>query len=443
VPSNSQYTLTVTQTQAGGSTQSAQFNYYFDTTAAISVSSFTTALHSSTTSTQICGIWVTGQNVYLTATTTVANLGNYFFNSTRILQYNSGTNTTYETGIGNVTTTKTTTLVSPTTVTNAGAAITYTNSSYITAIPSTTVTAYNPVNTTAQNTSAAINAILDQPSITLVNSFISVLSSTSLTTTPSYGYRIYSGVPASGNVPAVNYLSNNTAYSTLTAFNNTWDLTSTTNGSSFNGTQELLIANGAFRTSDITYAKNYNGNKYVTGGIVYTMTGPNYLSLGSTGYRYASFAWRMQSAPASPGCQTLNFILTGGNLNVVNTLLYADSGTNKILIYFRLEDVTKPATFASGGLNSYWISANDNTLTGASSGNYYTAPSNPTWQAGTMSYSPSSGTSLSSVTVSAQLPYSLVSTNPDMPNLCLYVRIGLPMAVTNVYLSSIQVNLTT
>jgi len=442
VPATTQYTLTVTQTQAGGTTLSTPFNYYFDTTAAISVSSFTTALHTSTTSTQICGIWVTGQTAYLTATTGVTNLGNYFFNSTQILQYNSGTNTTNEIGIGNISAASKTGggLSASLSVSNTGAAITYTNSAYTTSIPATIVTAYNPAGASSTRASTTIPIIMDQLTLTLVNSFITVLSSTSLTTSSSYGYRIYSGVPASGNVPATNYLSANAAYTTLTAFSNAWDLTNSNIGG-FNATQELLIANGAFRTRDTSYGKSYIGFQYVTGGTVNTMSGPNYTSLGSTGYRYASFAWRMQSAPSPPGCQTLNFVLTGGSLNVINSLLYADSGTNKILIYFRLESITAPGTFTSGGLNSYWISANDNTLTGASSGNYYTAPSNPTWQAGTMSYDPVSGASLGSVTVSAQLPYSLVSTNPNMPNLCLYVRIGLPMAVTGVYLSNIQVNL--
>ena len=247
-------------------------------------------------------------------------------------------------------------------------------------------------------------------------------------------------------MPAVNYLSGSTAYSTLTAFSNTWNLTSTTNGSgpTYDGTQELLIANGAFRTSDTNYAKDYNTNKYVTGGTVNTMTGPNYSSLGS-GYRYVSFAYRINSLSANSN--NINFELNGGNLNIVNSLLYADSGgANQILVYFRFEDVSNPTSFISGGLNSYWVSANDNALASGAVGsaNYYTIPgSKIPYYSGTIAFTPTTGTSLTSVTIRAQTPYLLSTANPNITNVCCYLRIGLPMNVTGVNLSSVRTYLST
>ena len=442
IPSSSQYTLTVTQTQAGGSTSPFNFNYYLDTTASLSVTSFTTGLHTSTQSIQICGIWITYGTVKLTATTTVNNLGNYFFNSSKILQY-SGTyvSISNETGIGNVTTTKATTLVSPTTVTNSGTAISYTNTSYATQIGSITVTAYNPVNTIASNTSAAISAILDQPSYNLYSTFKTSASAAIISTSVTTGYRVYSGITQAGtSVP--NYLNGGTtAYSTI-AFDNTWSLINNNNTGGYDGTQELLIANGAFRTSDTNYAINYANYKYVTGGSVNSGSGQfNYSTISSSGYRYVTFAWKVDTA-LSGSNGYLNISLSGNNLNVVNTLLYANSGgTNKILIYYRVEDTDALITFTSNNSSTYWVNANENatdplTNNGSvSASNYFTVPANkyPYYSSPTI-------TQPATTIIKTALPFPLSTSTTGLTSgkIYIYVRIGLPMNIANVYLTNVQ-----
>jgi len=434
VASSSLYTLYVYQTQAGGTTYTTEFPFYFDTYSSPEVTSFTTAiLPSGTTSIQVCGIWIIYGTINLTSTTIVKNLGNYFYNYTRILQY-SGTTTTTEVGIGNVTSTKTTTLVSPTTITNTGAAVSYSSAIYLTSIPSITVTAYNQIGNTATGSSSAISAILDQPTYTLYSNLKSSIVDAILTTSASYGYRVYSGVAQSGtNVP--NYLYNgSTAYSSV-PFSNSWDLTvsSITSGSNtYDGTQEILIANGALRTSDTNYAKSYTSYYYSNG-----LNTVNYSGISSSGYRYVTFAWKV-STTLSGSNTRINISLGANNLFLVNSLLYADSGgNNQVLVYYRVEDMGALSTFTSNNASTYWVSVNDNATSSNNNGpvsgsNYYSVPGNnkPYYS------SPTSTTSL--ITAGLPLALSTNTTGLSSGNIYVYVRIGLPMNISTTYLNSVE-----
>jgi len=435
-PSNLQNTLTVTQYQASVSSASSSFAFYFDTYTNPSVTSFTTTINANsgkTTSIQICGIWITYGTVYLNATTIANNLGNYFYNSTQLLRYN-GTSNTFETGITNVTTSKTTVLASPTRFSNTNGPVNYTSIYYETTVPSISVTAYNQIGNTATGYSSAINMILDQPTYNLYSLLKSNINSAVITTASSYGLRVYSGVPLSGtNIP--NYLNGGTtAYSTL-PFMNSWSLVNNSNTGNYDGTQELLIANGAFRTSDNNYAKSYTLNYYSNNSGSVLQNTLDYTNIGTTGYRYMTFAWKV--SPTLSGSNTKLNIAFSGSLSIVNSLLYADSGTNKVQVYYRVEDTAAISSFTSNNASTYWISANDNATDSTNNGpvsgsNYYVIPGN-----NKPYYSPPT---ISSGLITTGLPIALSTNTTGLTNgnIYIYVRIGLPMSVSSCYISSIQ-----
>ena len=104
-------------------------------------------------------------------------------------------------------------------------------------------------------------------------------------------------------------------------------------------------------------------------------------------------------------------------------------------MFFRVEDATNSTTLnlTSSSVSTYWISANDNTgLAGAASANnYYVVPSSnaPYY------ISPTITQNGNNITSSVRMPFSL-STNlasVTSGNVYIYVRLGLPMNVTNNY----------
>jgi predicted acyltransferase (DUF342 family) len=460
IPSSSQYTLTLTQTQAGGSSYyNNSFSYYFDTYATPSVSSFTTAIYpNSTLSIQICGIWILYGTAKLTATTVVNNLGNYFYNSTQILKYGGSTDTT-ETGIANIPVSSKTDgkLATTVTVTNTGAAVTYAIASYATSIPLITVTAYNAIGSTATNRSAAINVIFDQPSYNLNNLFPTAISGTNAalsngSVNASYGMRVYSGTPLTGSYapsylfstsPADPYYSN--------PFNHAWNLTSASNSFSsktYDGTQELLMANGAFRTSDGAYAKNYANNKYVFNNTVNDGASQfNYSTISSTGYRYMTFAWKVSITDAN-AYAFLNIVLNNtSGISVNDNLIYGSDGTSKIILYYRFEDstsLTLPTDTTPNYMGTWWISANnsstdDGSFTAGqySAGQAYIIPNNYPWRpAGSVL------NTISSPKITSKISVPVTLTTGNTGSLYAYVRIGLPMANANSSVGSVQAFLT-
>jgi hypothetical protein len=91
-------------------------------------------------------------------------------------------------------------------------------------------------------------------------------------------------------VPSYLY-GGSTSYKTI-PFNNAWSLVNSSNTGGYDGTQELLLANGAFRTSNTNYATSYTSYNYSTGSAVAQNT-VNYTSLGSSGYRFMTFAQKV------------------------------------------------------------------------------------------------------------------------------------------------------
>jgi predicted acyltransferase (DUF342 family) len=434
--SNQQSTVRLVQKQtgSGGSTSSTTYNFYYDTLSGPPNTMTTQHYLNGTTSSaavQISGIWVLQGTISLTANTTVSNMGTYFYTPNNLLQYNSST-TQYETTLANLSPNSDSNITdgafnSSISFSNTG--ITYSNAAYATSIPFTT-TAFNALTASNSATASAssISAILDTPSYTLINStFKTSISAASMTTSSSSGFRVYSGVVQSGkNIPTYLY-NGTTAYYTV-PYSNAWSLVNSSNSELYDGTQELMVANGKIISYSATNMISYSGYNYGST----SSNSLNYSGISTTGYRYATFAWRVSSSLSGTN-QTLNIVLNGVSNSANNgSLLYADS-TNKLALFFRVEDSSN-LTLSSSAISTYWISANDNTgLAGAASANnYYLVPSdnNPYYISPTITNGSSS-----TITVSVKMPFSL-STNLSAVsggNTYIYVRVGLPMNVTNEY----------
>lgn len=429
--SNSQSTVSLIQNQknGGATTSTTTFNYYYDTLAGTPTSVTTQHYLNGTQSaaaSQISGVWILNGNagISITGNTTAANMGQYFYPTGTVVSYSTGAT---ESNLTNLVAGSTTSGAFNSSISFSNTGLSYTNASYASTIPFT-ATAYNILGASSAATATAIAAVIDYPSYNLINSVFATSIAT-MTTSNAAGYRVYSAPPqTSTNIPTCLY-NGTTRYSTV-PYSNSWSLTSE-NNSGYDGTQELMVANGYIRSYDTTYLKSYTSFYYGST----SQNTANYSTISNTGYRYATFAWRVSSSLSGTN-QTLNIVLNNvSNSSNNGSLLYADA-SNKLLLFFRVEDATSTSTSnlgsGNGTVSTYWISANDNTgLAGAASANnYFIVPSgnNPYFVSPTISNG-------SNITVSVKMPFSL-STNltcVSSGNTYIYVRLGLPMNVTNTY----------
>jgi hypothetical protein len=453
VASNNVYTITITQTQAGTSVGGSNVSFYVDTYGTPAVTSIATSIWPDTTAAvQICGIYVFNGSVKLNSTTTATSIGNYFYNSSNILTYGGPqiSGSEQNNNLNNVSSDKSSGQLTGTiTITNSSGRITYSTSSYSTAISGVTPIAYNQVGTasTSNPTSSAIPAIIDPLSVTLYNSINSNQTLINIlidgtTSTGINGKRVYSGgAPLTGSKVPSNLYGGTTPYYTI-PYNNSWDLTNNDN-SGYDAKYELLIANGKFRTRDSTYAQNYATFNYGTGSAIAQNTVDYYGLQSETGYRYVTFAWSILSSSAT-NLAYLNVLLTDLTTFNQSTLLYAGDSTTQILIYYRMEDSTNSSTLELSGsaVNTWWISLNDNAsnenIEGAHTpSNYKVKPnSNKAYHPGTLNINLSGTTA----TIKALMPtglnnaYSAVSAG----KLICYIRIGLPMSISSCSIGNVK-----
>jgi hypothetical protein len=279
-------------------------------------------------------------------------------------------------------------------------------------------TAYNIQGNSVDRNSNTIAAIVDPASQTLVYTTLKqTIGDSDLSTTAISGYRIYSGVSSGSNGyrPDSLYIYNLVTY-VNTAYNNSWDITSTTNSGTLNATNELQIANGYFQTStSSTYGyKNYTSYYYGT-----SLNTVNYSSISSSGYRYATFAWRLTSVTGT-GYNGIRFSFVNNSTTYFDSnSAYADSGfTKKIQLYYRVEDPnTNSSTPSLSKLSTAWIDGNYTPNT-VNSSNYDTEE-----KTGLNTFSGETNTIFNVI-----LPYTINSTTVSV-NPIIYCRIGLPMDV--------------
>jgi hypothetical protein len=420
---NSQYTVTLSRVGYTTSTP-VTYQFYYDiapttpTIGNVNLSNISTV--SGTTYKQVSGVYVVyGSPTLYVTTSNIANVGQYFYNSTRILAYGSTTGTVSAT---ETTLARTLPLVSGSSITGniniVHSSVGYTTTTYSSTI-SVSSTVYNLIGTTAVLTSGSLSAISDPLSVTLVYTTLQQ-SLGSMTNSAKTGYRVWSGLTAFNSNTLPNITSSGTAYSTI-QYDNTWDISGVSG--SYNPSQELQVGNGLFQTitSSTTAYKNYSGTYYSS-----TLTNSvNYSGIYTAGYRYSTFVW-YGTAPGSGNYGGIYFIINGQTVTttVFSGLAYADAGhSNKIIAFYRIEDNNSLSLSTDGStLTSNWISANDTTPAPVNSSNYY---SGSTYYYGLNSVSTTSTTT----TFDVNLPVPFTSTNVSGTNIRIYFRIGLPMNI--------------
>ena len=404
----SQYDYILTATQSGSFTGSASFTFQYDTpiTTAPTVSSITFGFSGSSYR-NISGINVIYGTPSFSVAIVATNMGHYYYSSP-LLTYGSALtgswSPTSETTLAAITsgisdgafTTGTITITR--TVTSASLASIYNNSITFSATA-------NNIYSSSSSVSAAIPAIVDGPSVTLVYTTLAQTLPSLTNAGVVTGFRVNSAVAGAANVPPFN--ASGTPYA-----NTAYD-----NAANIGPLQELQVSNGKFTTpTGQTYAyKNYTTYYYASS----SLNTFDYSSISASGYRYATFAWRV--AAAYPLVyNTLAFRLYGTTgITISNNLAYA--GASPVQVYYRIEDVASSAPTNTGSYSSAWINGNSLTPPVTTSGNYYL----PTVYTDT----PYSGLIVAASTQSGYInfPVFIPPLNVNTQTVNIYCRIGIPM----------------
>ena len=477
-PSGNSNNLTVTQTQYDGTNPagivtSRSFSYYYDSLTTTPSVTYLTNVITASNMTPVSGISIAFSTLTVSISSIGSNMGNYFYTNPLM---------TYTLALGSFTTTSTIISVPTGTGTQITGPLTFaptflvspnitSNAIYVT---STILTAQarNPY-TNSVNSTVTISIIADGPSYSL----IAAPSPTIPTTIPTVGTtgtvvgaRCWSGGSALTTVLNTNpnpinaptYLPGysfsglttigNTSNFASVLYNQAWYLTDTGgNNSGYDATQELQVADGLFITPNSTSNsikigyKNYNG--YYNNSIGSLI---NYGSISATGYRYATFVWRLQASTTYPAY--LNFTFNNvRNItsNTGGTAYVQTSSGNPIYVLFRFEDsaLLYPSIDVGSGnyqfptnyYTSIWANANGLDIFPLTGTNYYYVYTNnyPTsaYVRGTFNSSLVSG---NNVILQANVPTVAPTTSPFY----LYCRVGLPMT-DDVYFASISANFST
>jgi hypothetical protein len=263
----------------------------------------------------------------------------------------------------------------------------------------------NNIHTSSGSVSTTQNVIIDGLSNTLV---YTTLSQTIATATSSAlaGYRVWSAPSVSNNCP--NLTNNGTTYRNI-PYNNTWNITTTNGG--FDATTELLVSNGLFCTPPRGGYINYS---------TYLNNTFNYSTISSTGFRFATFCWKL--APRSNSYSSLSFTINSISPTPTTSgagLLLINGRQIQVLYFF--QDESQPSTFSSTVFNSVWIDGNSNN-NGVTSSTFYDTSRTYGFYGG---IDASKGVVISSnnATINVFVP----SVNPVNNSTYLYLRLAIPM----------------
>lgn len=421
VASQHQTVFTATQTPPA---VSQTLSYYYDNVSGVpTVSSLTWDFGgASTLATQISGVYVFSGTPIFRSTSSLGNMGVYFYRNNLI---------TYNISIGGVATQQIRTNVSGITGITAGVmgtlgvADNITSSSLNTTFSVATsnasltnIIAANVVNTTTNTSATPFTMVVDGPSYNLIfNVLAQTLPNTSL---GNYviGFRCYSGAVAFlGLFPA--YLFGVLRYSTQ-AYNNALLLTATPSAGVQDQRQELQCANGVLCNSTNTNGwKNYTTYKY----FVSTFNTANYSAVSAI-TRYSTFAW--QVANNVNLYTTLSFNVYGlvGTITVVGGIAYINGSA--LQFYYRVEDSNSPVPDGTQTyLSSVWIDAQSvNGNSSFVSAANYSSPSGATittYRGGLDTGAIYSGGVLTLPVLFPARQFSVSTTN-----VVIYARVGIP-----------------
>jgi hypothetical protein len=400
VASSNTYTLTVNQT--GSNTGSATFEYNYDGNPGVPVVSAITFNLNGNSYSPITGVNVIHGTQTFSVTTTASNLGTYFYKSP-ILDYTNSISGSWspssETNLANITSGKSgsafTNPIIFSNILSASVQNTYSTSFTL------SVNANNVSESSSSLNATPIDAIVDGLSYTLVYSTLpQILLAIANDGIEVKGQRVKSGTAGAANVPPFN--SSGTLYATL-PYDNTLDITSL---------EELQVSNGTFTTPSGQSFAYIDYNLYYYNATLKNTV--DYSVIPSTGYRYATFAWRISVGIYNSLIFTLN---TQSTITITGNLAYA--GANPIQLYYRFENASSATpTGLSNPLTSAWINGNSQDGIRTTAGNYFT-PSNYTQE-------PTSGL-VDPVNTSGRFKVFVPQLIVSSGFVYLYCRIGLPM----------------
>jgi hypothetical protein len=405
-------TLTAKQTFSDTTTATASTTFYSDNSVTLT-SAPTGAVNTlgilSTYFAKVSGVSILYGTPTMTIDASANNMGSYFYRSPLITYtYTNGSNTGTKTETnldavrtGDINVDRFTT--GNLSFNSSFVLPTLANNTYSTSI--TIAATANNIFGPGTLTSKSMNVITDMPSYTLVYSTLSANIATLTANNLAYGYRIWSAPSVTNNCPDLLY-NGTTSYLSI-PYDNSWNITST-NQSGYNVTTELLISNGQFTTVRSAYV-DYSG---------YLMnSGINYSGISATGYRFASFCWKLNASNTAYTnlSFTINSILTP---TLTDSKLLLMNGV-QTPIFYAFQD-TSSTSYNDTTFNTVWINANSNT-NGVSSGNFYDTNNKYGYYGGITSAAVT--LSGSNATINAFIP----AINPVKATIYLYLRIAIPM----------------
>ena len=430
VASPTGYSVSVVQKQLGITQNTLTYPFYYDTpiSTAPSVSSlnFNFSTTSPPTVTQVSGVYVVSGTPTFSMTGVASNMGQYFYSSPLLRMTNtigSVTNSYNETGLTHITAgcltgatgifTGPLTFTIPNFITSSSLASVYTNYIGISEI------AYN-VYTSSTQASTGINAIVDGPSVNLINTILP--ASIPLLSTSAIGYRVWSGTAVSTSFPVPPYSYNPTTPYSSIPYAQSWQISSAT------GAQELIVSNGGFTSTTSAYT-DYRSYYYNAT----SLNTANYLGIFGSGYRFSTFCWQLAQKTGVYTGLTFTMNNVSPSPTITNNQAYING--NLIYVFFRIEQSGSilPTTESSSNYSSIWIDINNPSATpvitppysSVGPGNYATPTNNSVIRSGFTTGSVISG---SNVIFNTFFP-TQTQVNSS-PNIYIYCRIGLPATQT-------------
>ena len=381
-------TTALQSTSAGITTGQGTFSWYYDGspgTAAITDAAFAYSPTTAPSYTAISGV----QTVYGTTTFSTivgaSNLGNFFYASP-ILSY------TFLAGSASLTTTETT-LARIISGCNGGALAqasrigfsngTATSASLASTWASSIRLAVFSANLGGNSVTSNVflSTIIDGPSYTLITTTLPAALPTATTSATTVGCRIWSFSSFDGtNVYVPPFIYTNAGNNSYTSYlyshaNSLIDNTV----ASIPASKELQVANGAHRTvgtsgvAYLNYAGTYYGN-LLQNSITYTSI------TRDTTLRFATFGWKTTSSETNYTKVTfvVNYLTTGTDtIAITNNLAVFSAGnfptvaTDKVFLFYRVEDQASVLPTNAGSASSTWLDANGTTGNAATALNYY------------------------------------------------------------------------
>jgi hypothetical protein len=401
-PFSNDIILTATQTNLAVPS-TATFTFQYDTIlgSAPTITNITIAATSALT--QVSGIYVLCQTPTYTVTTTMTNLGNFYYSSP-FLTYSFSPVTAAP-----LSETAKTNITSGLTSSNLTGSIVCTNTAITSASLLTSYSNIIRVTGTAINTFGSTNligtqsVIVDGPSFTLSQALVTIPTITKASGSYLLGGRVSSQTMI-GTVNVPNYPGSTTTY------NNTTTLI-TGDASSF---YELQISNGLFTASSASASFAYNNYSGTLSN-----TGVNYSALGSGGgYRYATFAWTLPQNTLTNLTVQINGISLGSSGG------RATDSVGFIHLSYRVEDQANKTPTNLTNKSTAWLNGNL-TISGVLSSQYY----NPT----SITTSSVLLGGLNSFTGGNTFSLGIPALDTTGITVILYVRIGLNFGCTNTF----------